>query len=269
MTPPRLIATDLDGTLLRSDSTLSPRTIDALRLARDAGVRVVAATARPARVVATLFPDTALIDAAICGNGAVQYDLHTGAIDVTKPMPLELSSWLMKEIIRWVPGAGFAVETGHFALYESGYRYRPTLDLDRVEVAGVADLMVDSLVKVMVWLPDGDPAGTWARLSPRLGHAVECTWSAPDVPLEISLRGVSKADALADLCARRQVTAAEVLAFGDGVNDVPMLAWAGLPYAVANADPAVLAVVANHCASNDADGVAQVLEALFTGSVLA
>jgi hydroxymethylpyrimidine pyrophosphatase-like HAD family hydrolase len=169
----------------------------------------------------------------------------------------------MAENLRLVPGAAFAVETGHRVLFEPGYRFRPTLDNDRVPVAAAADLLGDPLVKLMVWLPDHDPDGAWARLRPSLGRLVECTWSAERAPLEIAATGVSKAAALAALCREWQVDPAEVIAFGDAPNDLPMLAWAGTAYAVANAHAAVLAATPYRTAGNDDDGVAMVLERLF------
>jgi len=259
-----VIATDLDGTLLHDDSTLSARTRGALHLARAAGARVVVATARPARVVDALFHGDKLLDAAICGNGAVIYEVGSARVEIAKPMPEELARWLISEIHSLVPGLGFAVETGTRALYEPGYLFRPTLDDDRFKVESIDDLVIGPLVKVMVYLPHANPRDTWEMLRPALGSAVECTWSSPTAAaLEISAIGVSKADALAGLCTRWGVAAADVTAFGDAVNDLPMLAWAGTPYAVANADPRVLAATANHTATNNNDGVALVLERLF------
>lgn len=263
MVTPRVIATDLDGTLLRSDSTLSDRTRKALRITRAAGVRVVAATARPARVIEDLFGSESLIDMAICGNGAVRYEVGSHKILITHPLPQDLTRHVMAEISRLVPDAGFAVETGYQALFEPGYRYRPTLDSDRVPVATLSELVADTLVKIMVWLPDQDPDAAWTRLRPGLGQLVECTWSAERAPLEIAAPGVSKAAALATLCQDWEVNPAEVIAFGDAPNDLPMLAWAGTSYAVANAHGSVLAATAKHTAGNDEDGVAQVLEELF------
>ncbi|MGC3858882.1 Cof-type HAD-IIB family hydrolase [Micromonospora chersina] len=263
MVTPRVIATDLDGTLLRSDSTLSDRTRKALRITRAAGVRVVAATARPPRVIEDLFGSESLIDTAICGNRAVRYEVGSHKVLITHPLPQDVTRHVMAEVSRLVPKAGFAVETGHQALFEPGYRYRPTLDNDRVPVASLSELVADQLVKIMVWLPDQDPDAAWARLRPSLGQFVECTWSAKRAPLEIAAPGVSKAAALATLCQDWGVDPAEVIAFGDAPNDLPMLAWAGTSYAVANAHDAVLAATDNHTAGNDEDGVAQVLEDLF------
>ncbi len=79
---------------------------------------------------------------------------------------------------------------------------------------------------------------------------------------EISAPGVTKAAALESFCADLGVGAQDVWAFGDMPNDLPMIVWAGTSFAVANAHPDVLAAADHVCASNDEDGVAQVLEGL-------
>jgi hypothetical protein len=96
-----------------------------------------------------------------------------------------------------------------------------------------------------------------------VGELVEPTHSNGRGLVEMGPRGVSKATTLAAYCASLGVTADEVVAFGDMPNDLPMLAWAGTAYAVANAHPQVLAAVALRAHSNDDDGVARVLEELF------
>ena len=262
MPSPRVIATDLDGTLLRNDSTLSDRTRAALRAVRSAGVRVVAATARPARVIEDIFGGDELLDIALCGNGSVRYEVGTHRLVITHPLTQELTSHVIAQIARLVPGSGFAVETGHRVLFEPGYHFRPTLDNHRLPVDTLAELVAEPLVKLMVWLPDSDPDAAWAVLRPELGALVECTWSAKRAPLEIAAIGVDKAAALATLCQDWNVTPSDVIAFGDAPNDVSMLAWAGTGYAVANAHDVVLAATPHHIATNDDDGVAQVLERL-------
>jgi hydroxymethylpyrimidine pyrophosphatase-like HAD family hydrolase len=272
-----LLATDLDGTLLRSDSTLSPRTRAALAAARGAGVRVVLATARPARVVDEIFGVSAqvadghdLLDAAICGNGAVRYDLVARSLALTHPLAPDVATLVMTEIRRLVPGVSFAAETGHRTLLEPGYTYRPSLDWERYPVQTPGELVAQPLVKLLALLPGGDPGTAWARLRPSLGDIVACTWSAglgatdrsyPAI-LEISAPGVSKAAALAELCTQWSIDRTQVVAVGDAPNDLPMLAWAGRAYAVANAHPDVLALTPHHLPGNDEDGVAHLLERL-------
>jgi Cof subfamily protein (haloacid dehalogenase superfamily) len=259
---PKVIATDLDGTLLRSDSTLSGRTTSVLKRARAAGTRVVAATARPARVIDELFDGEPVIDLAICGNGSNLYQIG-GEPEILHPLPPEVAQKVIEAITAAIPGAGFAVETGHRVLFEPGYRYRPTLDHLREFVPTTGELLAEPCVKIMVWLPDEDPDRAWELLRPAIGELIECTWSAAHAPLEIGAAGVSKAATLAAVCAEWGVSADEVIAFGDAPNDLPMLAWAGTAYAVANAHPAVLAATSLRAPANDADGVAAILSRLF------
>ncbi len=280
VTVPRVIATDLDGTLLRSDATLSGRTRDALRAARAAGIRVVLATARPVRVIDEIFSGIGtgdLLDAAICGNGAVRYDLTTRHAVLTSPLLPELAASVMTEVERLLPGTFFAAETGYRVLHEHGYHYRPTLDTQRYPVRSRVELAAEPVVKLMALLPEGDAAAAWSILRPTLGELVACTWSAgrggadqsyPAI-LEIAAPGVSKAVALAQLCRQWNVIPSEVAAFGDAPNDLEMLVWAGTGYAMANAHADVLAAVPHRVKSNDEDGVACFLESLLAPTMAA
>jgi hypothetical protein len=118
-------------------------------------------------------------------------------------------------------------------------------------------------VKLMLRHPYLTVADLAARAREQVGHLVEVTYSSSeDALLEISALGVSKASALAGVCAARGIAPEEVIAFGDMPNDLPMLAWAGRGVAVANAHPEVLAAADEITAANDDCGVAQVLERL-------
>ena len=94
------------------------------------------------------------------------------------------------------------------------------------------------------------------------GLAVPTHSNVNDCLIEISALGVDKGATLAELAADLGVAPAEALAFGDMPNDIPMLAWAGLAYAVAGGHPAALAATPNRAASLAEDGVAQVIESL-------
>jgi hydroxymethylpyrimidine pyrophosphatase-like HAD family hydrolase len=194
----------------------------------------------------------------------------TGEHTVTHPLLPALVAEVMAHVAEALPGTFFAVETGLRVLQEPGYYYRPSMDSDRYTVMDRAELVAEPVVKVMVLLPTGEPAAAWALLEPGIGELVACTWSAghgladgsyPAI-LEISAPGVSKAAALAVLCTQWSVAREHVAAVGDAPNDLPMLAWAGAGYAVANAHPEVLAAAAHHLPSNDEDGVAVLLERL-------
>jgi hypothetical protein len=165
-----------------------------------------------------------------------------------------------------LPELRFAVEYGRSLALEHAY---PTLEMERHGPSDVrrvcfAELVAEPAVKLLVGHAHFDSKALAALLSPH-ADGFELTHSTPDGPglLEISARGVSKASGLAGLCAQRGIGADEVMAFGDMPNDLPMLMWAGRPYAMANAHPDVLGAMIERAPSNDEDGVAVVLEQWF------
>ncbi len=107
----RLVATDLDGTLLRSDGSISPRTLRALAMVQARGIPIVLVTARPPRTVRTL---TRQITGAlaICGNGAIVYDLAREAIIAQTRLDATVARALIGELRAAIPGVSFAIEAG-------------------------------------------------------------------------------------------------------------------------------------------------------------
>jgi len=110
--------------------------------------------------------------------------------------------------------------------------------------------------------PEHGPEAIHQQVVDIAGESAVVTYSGETL-LEVSGAGVSKASTLAALCEERGVDSHGVLAFGDMPNDIPMLGWAGLGVAVANAHPGVLAVADEVTASNDDDGVALIIEREF------
>jgi Cof subfamily protein (haloacid dehalogenase superfamily) len=259
---PRLIATDLDGTLLRDDKTVSQRTIAALAAAEDAGVEVFFVTGRPVRWMGVVAEHLAGHGMAIVANGAAVYDLRTGTLIEAFPLPEDDALTVAHALREAVPGTAFAVERPFGFRREPAY---PPAESDSFEPRATIDALLAAdrgqpLLKLLAKHPSLDPDAFLATaLSIADGH-VEVTRSSESALLEISGAGVSKATTLAKCCAERGVTAAEVVAFGDMPNDVAMLDWAGTSYAVANAHPHVLAATTHRAESNDDDGVARVIE---------
>ena len=163
---------------------------------------------------------------------------------------------------RDVPGIAFAVEKGMDGFGREA-SYVPRWDNGEVVVAPIEELVASGVVKLLARHEELGSDDLLARARASLGAAVECTHSSSDGLLEISASGVSKASGLASLAEQWGVDAQEVVAFGDMPNDLPMLAWAGRSVGMANAHPDVLAAVDEVTASNDDDGVAQVLERWF------
>ncbi|MDX3076417.1 HAD family hydrolase [Streptomyces sp. NPDC088354] len=264
---PRLIATDLDGTLLRDDKTVSDRTIAALADAEAAGVEVFFVTGRPARWMHVVAEHTAGHGMAICANGAAVYDLHRGRLLAAYPLDARDALSVVTALRTTVPGTTFAVElTGGFA-YEPEYPpYSPVPD---AIVAPVEELVGAAgggqpVLKLLAKHPSMDPDVFLRTALAAAGEYAEITRSSPSALLEISGTGVSKATTLARCCADRGISADEVVAFGDMPNDLGMLSWAGTSYAVANAHPDVLAATTHRTAANEDDGVARVIERMLS-----
>jgi Cof subfamily protein (haloacid dehalogenase superfamily) len=262
---PRVVACDLDGTLLRSDGTLDERTRRALARAEAAGALVVICSARPARWIRPLAAAAGHRGVAICANGSVVWDLHADQLLESTSLTPEVSAQVVALLRAAVPGGAWAVERadgfGHEPTYRPRWSVPPETVVDAVEV-----LVSQPAVKLMLH-HDRLLADTLLQAAHQaVGHLVELSHSnSADSLLEISAAGVNKASALARLCARRGAAPSEVIAFGDMPNDLPMLRWAGRAVAVANAHADVLAVADEISASNDESGVAIVLERLFRG----
>lgn len=263
MTPIRLIATDLDGTLLRDDGSISERTRRAIGGAQAAGLTVVFVTARPPRDVHAIADHLGITGMAICSNGAIVHDLATGETHRHERLCQDLARSLVSELRLAEPGVAFATEHGHRLGQEAHF---PDLFADTVHhharrIDDAAALCGEVLTKLLVHHPDHHVEHLATRIRGHLGDRGEVIWSgAPFV--EIAPSGVSKASGLASLCALLDLSPAEVIAFGDMPNDVPMLGYAGRGVAVSNAHPEVLAAADEVTASNEDDGVARVIESL-------
>lgn len=261
-----MVATDIDGTLMRGDGTISARTRAALRLARAAGADVILVTARPVRWLDHAVRQIDVPAYVICSNGTVLYDLEhrsTGdVLAIESGTALALAGRLRAE----VPGLAFGVESPAGLGHEPGYVTAPYDDpsTDPGRRVGTLETLVDRpIVKLLAQHAELD-ADTLCELARTVTDSVvEASFSGSGGLLEMGPLGVTKASTLARWCARRGVAADEVVAFGDMPNDLPMLRWAGLGYAVANGHPRVRAAVGHVCPANDADGVAEALESIF------
>jgi hydroxymethylpyrimidine pyrophosphatase-like HAD family hydrolase len=201
---------------------------------------------------------------AICANGALVYDLHTESVVRTHLIEPGVIAEAVERLRAAVPELAFAVEYGTGFVFEARY------DLGRWDTEAFGGRAVDGATlvsrpgtKLLAFHPSADPDTLMERATKAVGDLVTVTHSSGRGLLEMSAQGVTKATALAQLCADCGVPATDVVAFGDMPNDLPMLTWAGSSYAVANAHPDVLAMVSGHTACNDDDGVAQILESLF------
>ena len=257
----RLVATDLDGTLLRSDGQVSAYTRDVLAALEAGGTPVVIVTARPIRWMDDLWELVGGHGLAIVSNGAAVYDVAAGTVREVTGIHGPDGLALVEAVRAAVPGATFAIEC------ESGIRLDPDyVDAYRVPEGSprgpLAEIWTDPALKVLVRCPGMDPVDFRRAVVDAVGDLATPTWSG-DGLVEISAPGVTKAAALRRLAAELGYAAEEVIAFGDMPNDLPMLQWAGTSYAVANADPTVLEAADHRAPANDDDGVARTLASLF------
>ncbi|AGP30729.1 Cof-type HAD-IIB family hydrolase [Corynebacterium terpenotabidum] len=276
---PRLIATDLDHTLLNSDGGVSARTREALDAATAAGITVVPATARNPVGLRHLHPVLGVDRWALCSNGAFGIHLTTGELLFAHEIAAEVVQQFVTVLDAAVPGVRYASvrDAGERFIAQEGYAKLATFHDHRRDPAQMTaeplDVVTGAAALKLVFRHDSITSAELYALARDLvdtgsldGSRFEMTLSgAPFV--EVMASGVSKASGLATLCARLGVHASEVLAFGDGLNDREMLVWAGHGVAVANADAEVLAVADEVTASNDDEGVARVIEDLLGKTV--
>ena len=264
---PLLIATDVDGTLLDEHERITPRTRAAVRAAVDAGVQFVLATGRPPRWIAPVVDALGLTPMAVCANGAVIYDSATDKILSARTLSPDVLAELAEIATRVIPGAGLAVErvgrSAHDAatpqfVSSPGYEHA-WLNPDNTEVS-VQDLLSAPAVKLLIRKAGARSGDMAAALAAHVGIEGDLTYSTNNGLIEVVPLGVSKATGVEEVAQPLGIVAADVVAFGDMPNDVPMLRWAGLGVAMGNAHPDAIEAADEVTAPNTDDGLARVLE---------
>ena len=267
MNPPALIASDVDGTLLDPDETVTARTRDAVGAAIAGGATFVLATGRPPRWIAPVVDALGFAPMSVCTNGAVLYDPASDRIVSVRTLSTDVLAELAEIATRAIPGAGLAVErvgrSAHDAatpqfVSSPGYEHA-WLNPDNTEVS-LADLLSAPAVKLLIRKAGARSADMAAALAPHIGLEGDITYSTDNGLVEIVPLGISKASGIEEVARPLAIAADDVAAFGDMPNDVAMLAWAGHGVAMGNAHPEVLAVADEVTAPNTDDGVARVLE---------
>lgn len=271
----RMLASDLDGTLLRSDGTVSAETHQALAAAEAAGLMIAFVTGRPPRWLHEVAAATGHTGIAVGANGAVTYDLHTETVlaqhQLTPAMLAQVTGVLRSEI----PEVRFAMEYGLDFAYEPEYRHdweiTPVADrhgrrMPAATTSELAGLLDRPAVKLLAKGRGLSPDAFMDRVEGLVGELVTVTRSGHSALVEISAIGVTKASGLAALAASAGIDRHQVAAVGDMPNDVPMLAWAGHSYAVANAHASAREVAGAVLAeTNDEDAVAKLIWTLLDG----
>lgn len=253
---PRVVALDVDGTLVSNANLMSPAVREAVRGIRDAGITTVISTGRAIPGVMNTAHKLGFGDGyAIASNGAIvfEYDpvevLHSVTFDATEAV---------RRVLEHIPDAMVAVE-------EIGVGYRVSHPFPEGEITGrivvedVDALIAEPVTRVIIRSPDHSPE-EFGRLVDDLGLADTNYYIGYTAWLDLAPEGVSKASGLTFLCDRLGVAPSDVLAVGDGNNDLEMLLWAGRGVAMGQAPESVKVVADAITGTIDEDGVATELQ---------
>ena len=266
---PRIMATDLDGTLVRADETVSDYSVGVLRRARAAGVTIVGVTGRGPRLLDLCRRDLPEADFFVLAQGAYVLDQR----DPDNPVVLRRDR---------MPGEDLATA---LLLIEAAAGERlsvlvEALDAPRSPLWGDPDVvwpyaewqpydrqlaLAGPVYKGFARAP-GHSADDLLAIARRVIPAdlAEVTQAGLGY-VEITGPGVDKGTGLAVVAQAVKASPRDVVVFGDMPNDAPMFRWAGRRVAVANAHPEILELADEVTASNDADGVAAWVESLLAG----
>ncbi len=269
----RLVAFDLDGTILHDDKTIAARSLRALTAAHERGALIVPATGRIYRGVPAALRLQPFSRYFITINGAKVYDAETDETLCRAEIPNELTLRLMEHMDAldviydcykddWgYTGRAMFERAGDYisdkGILELFYRTRtPVEDLkDYLRADG------GSVQKAQMHFRDMRARKRELESLPALFPELAVSTSVPS-NIEINIAAANKGDALAALCAALEIPLEETLAFGDGTNDLSMIRAAGLGVAMGNADFAVKAAADLVCDDNEHDGLAAFLERL-------
>jgi len=259
---PRLVATDLDGTLVRTDGTVSDYTAGVLAELERRGVPTVFVTGRPLRWAEVVFSHVGSHGLAIVANGAVVWHVGRDVAVLQRPIEPAIALQACRALRAAVPGTTYAVEDLAGIGLEPAFLERYPMP-DGARRAPIEDLVAGPVHKILARHEELGPQEFWRVAEEAVPDLLTITWSSTGTLLEMSAAGVTKASTLALVCADLGIDAADVIAFGDMPNDLPMLTWAGTSYAMADAHPSVVDAAGNLAPGHDDDGVAQVLANVF------
>ena len=225
------------------------------------------ATGRPPRWIRPVVEAIGFAPMAVCANGAVLYDPANDRVVSARTLSVDTLGELAEIATRAIPGAGLAVErigerahdtaTPQF-ISSPGYEHA-WLNPDNTEVS-IEDLLSAPAIKLLIRKTGARSADMAAALAEHVGIEGDITYSTNNGLVEIVPLGISKATGVEEIAGPLQIGRADVVAFGDMPNDVPMLLWAGRGVAMGNAHPDTLSAADEVTASNNDDGVARVLE---------
>lgn len=261
---PKLIATDLDGTIVPHDGVISERTIGAFTRARDLGIEIFFVTGRPPRWMPEI-REAFGFGNAICGNGAMLYDLMADKVLEEWLISVDDQIETVNRLRESIPKVSFAVESHQYFHREKSYIPRWDVGLDNIGVHLIEDIIKSPALKLLARCSEQNLSSDQMLeiATTSLEGLVTVTHSNPhDSLLEISALGVSKGATLAKMAERLGINSDDCVTFGDNPNDFSMLEWSARSYAMADGHPDGVNFAKSVAAPCAEDGVAIAIEAL-------
>lgn len=261
---PKLIATDLDGTIVADYGFISERTISAFSKAHNMGIEIYFVTGRPPRWMAEI-KEAFGFGNAICANGAMLFDLDNLTVIEEWLIPVESQLQVAQKLRAAIPTISFAVEFEEKFHREVAYIPRWDIGMDNIGVDQIEALMTQPAFKILARCSAGDfTSDQMLEIARREldGIATVTHSNAVDSLLEISAIGVSKGMTLARMAGRSGLTAEDCVAFGDNPNDFSMLEWAARSWAMADGHPDAAKYAKFVTDPHQDDGVAIIIEQL-------
>ena len=261
---PKLIATDLDGTIVAHYGFISDRTKIAFAAAHAAGIHIYFITGRPIRWMKEI-KENFNFGLGVCGNGALLYDFINEKVLEEWSFSIEAQLETVKRLRQVIPPVSFATEIGEDFLREKKYVPRWDIGEDNVGVDLIEEVITAPALKMLARCSDGEFSSDdmLALASKALEGIATVTHSnSTDSLLEISAVGVSKGATLSRVAGRLGLTADDCVTFGDNPNDFSMLSWASRSWAMADGHPDLMKYAKFQTDPHQEDGVAKVIEQL-------
>ena len=261
---PKLIATDLDGTIVAHYGFISDRTKIAFAAAHAAGIHIYFITGRPIRWMKEI-KENFNFGLGVCGNGALLYDFINEKVLEEWSFSIEAQLETVKRLRQVIPPVSFATEIGEHFLREKKYVPRWDIGEDNVGVDLIEEVITAPALKMLARCSDGEFSSDemLALASKALEGIATVTHSnSTDSLLEISAVGVSKGATLSRVAGRLGLTADDCVTFGDNPNDFSMLSWASRSWAMADGHPDLMKYAKFQTDPHQEDGVAKVIEQL-------
>lgn len=261
---PKLIGTDLDGTIVAHYGFISERTKKAFTSAHKAGIHIYFVTGRPIRWMSEI-KDNFDFGLSICANGAMLYDFINQKILEQWLFPLESQLETVTRLREVIPSINFAIEIDEQFYREKDYLARWDVGFDNIGVNKIEEVINKPALKMLARCTDASMSSDKmmsVATKALVGIATVTHSNSTDSLLEISADGVSKGATLSKIAARHGLTGDDCVSFGDNPNDFSMLSWASRSWAMADGHHDLMKYAKFQTDAHQEDGVAKVIERL-------